>query len=320
MHTTCATWFQLNRQQQKRMSSRGQTIDYNSCMLTLFCATVWDDPGLTQRQRADPSPQTDSWLGLSSLGSVLRLDTAWHQQIGANEIKACLISVLRPLSPLVISWVNDQGSVSLGWVQRGGQGGWQAMPFVALSRSVCKHATLWFIVLLEAGRGRALCAEAGARQEYNPFVSTVSVATAVMKNKNWINETYFFLSGLAIRHRLLNLPPVCALRNARLQQSAQLCLNRGPLPVTPGGPAAPLAHGGCAPPKEQRGASETPQKHGDRPEKWIKSKKRERVLSGDVCHTTTAQTSSASRLFSRDFREDLNIKPASQESPTLTDL
>lgn len=62
-----------------------------------------------------------------------------------------------------------------------------------------------------------------------------------MKNKNWINKTYFFFSRVAIRHRLPNLPPVCALRNARLRRSAQLCLNRGPLPVTPGG-ACSTAH------------------------------------------------------------------------------
>lgn len=53
-------------------------------------------------------------LGLSSLGSVLRLDTACHQQARANEISACLITTLRPLSPLVISRVNDQGPAPLG--------------------------------------------------------------------------------------------------------------------------------------------------------------------------------------------------------------
>lgn len=34
------------------------------------------------------------------------------------------------------------------------------------------------------GEGGCVCAEAGVRREYNPFVSAVSVATAVMKNKN----------------------------------------------------------------------------------------------------------------------------------------
>lgn len=34
------------------------------------------------------------------------------------------------------------------------------------------------------GEGGYVCAEEGVRRGYNPFVSTVSVATAVMKNKN----------------------------------------------------------------------------------------------------------------------------------------
>lgn len=147
------------------------------------------------------------------------------------------------------------------------------------------------------GEGGCLCTEAGVRREYNPFVSAVTVATAVMKNKNWINKTYFFFSGVAIRHRLPNLPPVCVPRNARLWQSAQLCLNRGPLPVTPGRPAAPLTHGVVAP-EEQRVDAEAPQKQGDRPEKWIIQRQRECVLSNDVCHTALVQAqSSASRLF-----------------------
>lgn len=147
------------------------------------------------------------------------------------------------------------------------------------------------------GEGGCVCAQAGVRREYNPFVFAVAVATAVMKNKNWINKTYFFLSGVAIRHRLPNLPPVCASRNARLRQSAQLCLNRGPLPVTPGGACSTTHTWGLWPPEEQRGDSEASQKQGDRPEKWIIPRQRECVLSNDVCHTASAQAeSSASRL------------------------
>lgn len=138
------------------------------------------------------------------------------------------------------------------------------------------------------GEGGYVCAEEGFRREYNPFVSTVSVATAVMKNKNWINKTYFFLSRVAIRHRLPNLPPVCAPRNARCRQSAQLCLNRGPLPVTPQG-LHHHSHMGVVAPKEQRRDSEAPQKQGDRPEKWIRPRQGECMLSNDVCHTASAR-------------------------------
>lgn len=66
--------------------------------------------------------------------------------------------------------------------------------------------------------------------------------------------------------RLPILPPVSALLNFQLQQSGQLCLNRGPLPVTLGGPVAPITHGGYGPPKN-KGDSEVPQKQGNRPEK-----------------------------------------------------
>ncbi len=207
---------------------------------------VWDDPA--QWLPAEPPSQPDFQLGLSSFGGVLQLDSACHQQARANEIRARLITTLRPLSPLVISWVNDQGPVTLGWMQRGGQRGWgvafEHNPGASVNTRPFDSLSSWW-----QGEGGCVCAEAGVRREYNPFVSAVSVATAVMKNKNWINKTYFFLFGVAIRHRLPNLPPVCAPRNARCRQSAQLCLNRGPLPVTPGGPAALLTHGGCGPPR-----------------------------------------------------------------------
>ena len=73
-----------------------------------------DDPAPAQWLPIQPPSQPDFPLGLSSLGSVLQLDTACHQQARANEIRARLITALRPLSPLVISGVNDQGPVTLG--------------------------------------------------------------------------------------------------------------------------------------------------------------------------------------------------------------
>lgn len=147
-----------------------------------------------------------------------------------------------------------------------------------------------------------MCAEEGVRQGYNPFVSAVSVATAVMKNKNWINKTYFFLSRVAIRHRLLNLPPVYAPRNARYWQSAQLCLNRGPLPVTPGG-LQYHSHMGVVAPKEWRRDSEAQQKRGDRPEKCFRPQQRELMLSTDVCHSAWARLRVICLQNLRNFRE-----------------
>lgn len=76
---------------------------------------------------------------------------------------------------------------------------------------------------------------------------------------------FFFSPGQSITH-LPILPHVFTLLNFQLQQRGQLCLNKGPLPVTLGGLVAPITHGGYGPPKN-RGDSEVPQKQGDRPEK-----------------------------------------------------
>lgn len=134
-----------------------------------------------------------------------------------------------------------------GWPGRLGGPAFEHYPGASVNTRPFDSLSSWW-----QGEGGCVCAEAGVRREYNPFVSTVSVATAVMKNKNWINKTYFFLSGVAIRHRLPNLPPVCAQRNARCRQSAQLCLNRGPLPVTPGGLHHRSHMGGCGPQRTEK--------------------------------------------------------------------
>lgn len=193
----------------------------------------------------------------------------------------CLIRAVRPLSPWVIGPVNDPGLVTPGWVQgvgleAGGPCLW------ALSLCVGKHAALWFIVPLVAGRG-SVCAEEGVRPPYNSFVSAVSVDTPVMKNKNWINKTYFFLSGVAIRQRLPNLPPVCALWNAWFRQ---VCLNSGPLPVTPGGHSVV---------PQSRQTLKAHKSRGDRPEKWIRPKRRE-------CNAMKVQPGSSGSKLLRDFK------------------
>lgn len=132
-HTPSATWFELNRHQIEAESSGSNNPLRNSaCRQCLVRHTVrvkrwvWDDPA--QWLPTEPPSQPDFQLGLSSFGGVLGLDTACHQQARANEIRARLITTLRPLSPLVISWENDQGPVTLGWTQRGGQRGWGALP------------------------------------------------------------------------------------------------------------------------------------------------------------------------------------------------
>lgn len=121
-HTPCATWFELNRRQGETESTGSNNLLQNSarwhCLVRQTAREkrwVWDDPALAQWLPTEPPSQPNFQLGLSSLGSVLRLDTACHQQARANEIRARLITALRPQSPLVISWVNDQGPVTLGW-------------------------------------------------------------------------------------------------------------------------------------------------------------------------------------------------------------
>lgn len=217
IHTSPATWSKLNRQQREAESAGSNHRLQNS--VSWRCLETDSVRWSCSQLPAEPPSKPDLQLGLSSLGGVLRLDTPCHLQAKANEISAWLISVLRPLSSLVISWVNDQGPATLGWAQRGVQGGWGYAAFEhypGASANTRRFDSLSSGLRREGGR---VCAEEGVRREYNPFVSIVSVATAVMKNKNWINKTYFFLSGVAIRHRLTNLAPVCAPRNARCLQS-----------------------------------------------------------------------------------------------------
>lgn len=129
-HTPSATWFELNRQHRENGSAGSSNLLQNSahCLVrqTVRGSVRWSCARTMAANRASLS-QPNFPLGLSSLG-VLRLDTACHQQARANEIRARLITVQRPLSPLVISWVNDQGPVTLGWAKRGGQQGWEALP------------------------------------------------------------------------------------------------------------------------------------------------------------------------------------------------
>lgn len=186
-----------------------------------------------------------------------------------------------------------------GWLGRLGGPAFEHYPSASVNTRPFDSLFSWW-----QGEGGYVCAEEGVRREYNPFVSAVSVATPVMKNKNWINKTYFFLSGVAIRHRLPNLPPVCAPRNAPCRHSAQLCLNRGPLPVTPGG-LHHHSHMGVVAPWRTERDSEAPQKQGDRPEKWIRQ--RECMLSDDVCHTASVPFRQNHLL--PDFSEELQTKP-----------
>lgn len=144
---------------------------------------VWDDPALAQWLPTGPSSQPNFPLGLSSLGGVLRLDTACHQQARANEIRACLITALRPLSPLVISWENDQGPAppwvsTERWPGRLGGPAFEHYPGTSVNTRPFDSLSSWW-----QGEGGYVCAEEGVRREYNPFVSAVSVATAVMKTK-----------------------------------------------------------------------------------------------------------------------------------------
>lgn len=208
----------------------------------------------------------------------------------------------------------------LGECRENGQGGWgggaacllERYPWASVNMRPFDSLSSWW-----QGEGGCVCTEAGVRREYNPFVSAVTVATAVMKNKNWINKTYFFFSGVAIRHRLPNLPPVCVPRNAGLWQSAQLCLNRGPLPVTPGRPAAPLTHGVVAP-EEQRVDAEGPQKA--RRQAWemnYTEAKGMRAKQWCLPYCLSSGTIICVQTFSRSFREKQQEPPASLESAWL---
>lgn len=58
-----------------------------------------------------------------------------------------------------------------------------------------------FDLLSSWWHGEGLCksAEASVKRQYNPYVAAICLATVVMKSKNYINKTFFFLSG-AINH------------------------------------------------------------------------------------------------------------------------
>lgn len=98
--------------------------DTNICMLTpLNDSCYLQLPQYAQYKSIRPERLLAG--GLSCLGGVQQLDTARHQQMGANEIRACTISTLRPPFPAsylscvenlgtCYSWVNTEGPEVLG--------------------------------------------------------------------------------------------------------------------------------------------------------------------------------------------------------------
>lgn len=206
-------------------------------MLTQFGATVQDDPDLQNEPRI--------LTGFIFFGCVWWLDTACHQQMRANEIRACLIRGLKVPYPLVISWMNDQGPLTPGWVWKGGQGGCNL-----LAHYPWASVNIWSFDLLSSwlhGEGGCVCAEASVKQENNPFVSFISLATPVMKNKK-MNKQNIFLSlqdG--------NPSPTCLIYHLFVPRGMlsfsreDKCLKRWPLPVTPGCLQHCSHMGGCNP-------------------------------------------------------------------------
>lgn len=63
------------------------------------CWHLWIIPVQLAQHAQCRSTGPDPWLGLSCLGGGEQLDRARHQQTGANEIRACIISTLPPSSP-----------------------------------------------------------------------------------------------------------------------------------------------------------------------------------------------------------------------------